>query len=399
MRAVFGSPVRTATFARSRARARELLIEPDLLAAIRGLAAPHLGASNVDAVRIVVERVDTRPRSRIIRLRAVADATALDLLLKQLVGPGDVPTGPNPVGRFGEPRPRLASPGTLADRYRLEFDALRATELRLERLDDPRFAAVPVLGYVPDHHALLMVRLQAPNLRDLVAREVRGMPGRTRIDLDAAVSRAAAWLRGYHAMATCPLPVRHERREDLLELVARLCAFLGRGLGSPAYFEGLAAELHRLAERCLPERLPLGLAHADFAPRNVLVTRDGRIAVLDMAGGTRIPIFEDVAYFAASLRTPLPRIVTQGVVHDAAAIARLERRFVEAYFEPEPAAWGAIRLYEVLVILDRWWGTPPRLAGGFRGRLGVATVGRLADRFFRSEIERLLQASDHTIGS
>ena len=373
-------------------------LDPELEAWIRQCAADRLGLTGAQLLRITAVSTEARAHTRLVRIVAQTASrdTTLALLLKQLTGSADAPVGPNSRGRSGEPRPRLARPGTSADRLRLEWVALAAADREFRQRALPGLVAVPVLGYEASRHALLMEELDASNLRDLTNRALLRRVGRpAAVDVERAAHDAGRWLRTWHGIDISELPRRHETRAEVVQFGHELCRFLGENLGDPAWFDGLSRRLERLAGAALPATLPLGIAHGDFAPRNVLLLRDGRVAVIDMAGGMAIPVFEDVAYFGATLRSSLPRSVSQGLLHDTRAIDRLERRLVEGYFGDDPAPWAAIRLYEVLLILDKWWGTPPRLATGRRRRVMAELGGRLVDRFFRREIGRLLRLAEH----
>ena len=363
-----------------------------LLHDVAGLIAGDLDLAP-ERIHLEVSAIRARGASRFLSLVAVHEQRRIEVLVKQLVGSPEALTARNRVGRRGELRPRLAGTGSQAERYRLEHAWLVAVEQELARVPDARLDSVHAFGYLPEHGALVMERHPGHRLRDLVAgatlRRLRPAPA-LRARAMEATRRAGAWLRRFHALPGAHLPARHATRAEVESWIDAACPFLGENLGDRATFEGLRRSLSDAARRSLPDAQPMAPSHGDFAPRNVLVGTDGRLAGLDIAGATQAPIVEDLAYFGTSVRSPATRVFTLGALHDPGAIAELEAALVDGYGGPAATALPAIRLYQALLVLDRWWGTPPRLPASLRGRLALAVGAPVADRYLRGELDELL---------
>ena len=367
-------------------------VDPDLLSRVEQLVAADLD-EEPGQFRLSVASVERRGRTNLISLTVhVADRT-IPLILKQLAAGMEAPTAPNAVGRRGEPRPRLAVPCSLADRYRLEQAALVATEHHIRALADPRLTAVHVVGYLPADVGIVTTRLDAHHLRDPIRRAITRRPRRRSGEVDevlAATERAGAWLRAYHSMQTPDAAQRHASPASIAGWVSEVSTFLGQNLDEAAYFSALAARIDDRIRTDLPEPIPLALAHGDFAPRNVLVGRDGRVAAVDMAGAIRAPIYEDLAYYVSSIRTSMASVLAGPVLLDHSVIAGIEQALMAGYFGSETPHWKACRLYQVLLTLDKWWGSPPRLASTVGGRIVDRVATPIAERALRAEVDRLL---------
>ena len=375
-------------------------LEPGLLAAIRNAVALELGERDPERVLLTLSWIQTGQKSRLAALRAEAGNASLELFLKQLVMVAEPISNAHDQRRTG--RPHLAVPGAFGERFRREYASLRAVEDALERTPVSGLRPIHPIAYLEDYRALVMERFPGTSLR----RSLRASLGRVRppgaVSTDgravrAAVQHAGVWLRTFHEYDATPSdgrwlggPTRHATVSELAVAARELCTYLAEHVGPSAYFDSLCRELRARMGATLPARLPLGRMHGDFAPRNVLVAEDGAVAVLDIDGWTRGPVYEDIAYFGVNLRTSLPVAIAQGLTQDRHARDLVDRTFVEAYFESEAPPWETLHVFDVLVMLDKWCGRPPRpprLPGG----RAISMIARtLVDRFFRAEIERIL---------
>ena len=141
----------------------------------------------------------------------------------------------------------------------------------------------------------------------------------------------------------------------MLRAVRELTDFLARITGDRVYF----AEVDRVAEAAIEagavtDPLPLGLVHGDFAPRNVFVDREGRIAGFDMAARRHAPAYEDVAYFCMSLRSGTTRLAVRWLAPGRPRMSRRDRLFLAGYFGDEVVPDAAITVFMLLVTLDNW---------------------------------------------
>jgi hypothetical protein len=309
---------------------------------------PELGDGALEA-RLVQH--DTRRVTMLYRYRLISPAGSRDVLVKvprEAVRP--------PTLQHSLPaRPRLAVALGPAERALREYRSLAAIYDHFQSLRDPRFGAVRVLELLREHQAFVMEEVQGTSLRRLLHQAHRGCGPLAAAGLEAACLNAGAWLREYHGLASRELVTpRRTTRAEYVRFVARLSDFLGARQGETPRFERIATALAHLAEEVLPADLPLGLGHADYALRNVMVGPMSRVTVLDTVARYRTPIYEDIGYFLVSLRDNWPQVFTLGAAFPAARLAACERAFLSGYFADEPVPYAAVRLYEVQAMLDRW---------------------------------------------
>ena len=289
-------------------------------------------------------------------------------------------------------RPRLVPPTPTEKKFRLEFAALSEIHEHFLGLNDGRFGAVRVLDLLPEHRTLIMERVHGRTLR----RRLYSLSSANRsiaAELERAFRRTGTWLRIFHTMGCGEArESRHHRRADYAQFIEELANYLSGSVGDPLFIQWAASTLLEASQRLLPDSLPLGLAHGDFAPRNVLVGSKGRVIVLDTLARYRAPIYEDIGYFLASLHCNWPRILSAGALLPTRRADRYESAFLSGYFEGERIPYPAIRLYETQALLDRWSAVAWRRAhtsgpwAGFTGSVKLA----LLSRFLRRRITKHL---------
>ncbi len=296
-------------------------------------------------------------------------------------------------GGWAGTRPRLAaSPLPTTEMVALEYAGLRAIEGMLDPAD-PHLAAVRPLAHLADEDTILMDHVDGETLRAALVRRSRlrflgvGVRGRGR-DSDDAWRQVGTWLRRYQrAVPTAGLPSRQPTREEVVERFAAYDAFLTDVLGRRTVGEAARRGIE-LAADALPEQLPLAVGHADFAPRNVFVLADGRLAVFDPMPRWAAPRFEDPATFLVALRSLGIQLHSHGAAFDPGELDRRERLVVEGFLGGEPAFLAAVRCYQMLMMLDRWSALVDAPARGPRGRVQQASV-RWASGYLRRELRRV----------
>jgi len=300
---------------------------------VRANAGRYLGVEAARAdVEVDVVPVGRRVRARLNRLEVGAAGRRLRLVVKE------TSLADAPEARGGPDRPRLTVVADTHERHRWEYLGLKAAEERFSALQDPRFAVLRAIDHLPAERAFLMEDVPYPTLRDLLAGPARLTPsGRRRIA--TALANAGAWLREFHALeagdADAP-PLRASAAEVEAALHEQAEFALRHG-GGGSVERDTARAVAAIADGALPDPLPLGLWHADFAPRNVFVTPAGAVAGFDMAARRRAPVYEDIAYFVMNLRR----------VHSRGA-----HRFLAGYFGAGPVPERALAVFGVLVGLD-----------------------------------------------
>jgi hypothetical protein len=248
-------------------------------------------------------------------------------------------------------RPRVAPllDGNAA--FVLEYRALQCIHQHFINLGDPRFGAVRVFEMLPEQNAVVMEALTQPNLRELVLRHGRRPSG----DLSQVFRNCGAWLHAYHDLPGMdPAESWQVGREGFAESVEALSSYLAGHLGSTTFFARLAERTKSLAHAWLPEELPLGLAHGDYAMRNILVGPGHRVTVLDTPARYRTAIYRDVACFLANLRWSRLSGLAGGAVFHLARSNEYRKAFLAGYFGDAARCSGAIHLYEIQAILERW---------------------------------------------
>lgn len=291
-----------------------------------------------------------------------------------------------PPGRpVASDRPTIRPAETLpdVDLARLEFAGLGMGDG-----DDGRWASVRPLAVLPEHAAVMMDHVAGRTLRTALLNEARGRVRRNRSVDDSSWIAVGAWLRHYHGRrpAGATPATRTADRAAVLPLYGRLADYLGDRGGRKIALDRIATAAVELAERHLPVELPMVTGHGDFAPRNVLVDPDGRIAVIDPLPRWRVPAYEDLCRFVVNTRCVGLQVASRGVAFGKAQLQRYEDLFLHGYYGAEPVPL-ALYAYMALILLDKW-------------SASVSTSGALrrywADRFYLAEAARLLDVANRS---
>ncbi len=290
--------------------------------------------------------------------------------------------------------PRDCPPVNPADKAWLEYQALTSIHDHITSLGDARFGAIRILDFVTPYGAILSEKIAAPSLARLLVRANRFSSLDDSSVLDQAFHNCGAWLRAFHAMPKRNgVEVRPANRASFIKLVERFAGYLGEKIEDERFFDWTIAKVSKAADENLPNELPCGTKHGDFAMRNILVGADGRVTVLDTLAKWWAPVYTDIAYFLTALKTTRPQILTQGMTFSSSRLARYEQELLRGYFQDDPIPLGAIRLFEVLSLLDRLASTSTRIANRTAGG-GERLVDRiqlwLTYRFLRGSIRQRL---------
>ncbi len=280
-----------------------------------------------------------------------------------------------------------------AIKFRREYEALAHIHDYFKAAQDPRFAAIRPLDFIAAQLGIVMEEAQEPSLRWLFAKASRLQPWANPGNLYECFRNAGSWLRAFHALPRRELATeRDTSAQDYFLALEKFTAFLAEAMREREFFETLAQTANRSARDILPERLPLGVTHGDYALRNLLVGPNHRIMALDTQAKWLMPIYEDLAYFLVGLITTWPQVFSQGLAFGSEALQRFEREFLTGYFESAPIPWEAIRLFKIKILLLKWSTNLHRMQqpdSGLQSR--VAKVQRkLLQRFYRKRLEELL---------
>jgi hypothetical protein len=338
---------------------------------------PELGA----AVDVAVARHDRRARGSVSVVTLSAGRTVRRIVVKSAAGG---PATPLPD------RPRLGIGNEdLLRRDELEWNGLERAWAACGDGHRPGLTAVRPLAHVADERTVVMSHLDGRTLRSLLAGGSRAsaLSNQRRVDpgsLPAAVRRAGAWLACFHAQGA-GVEVRRAEPDELASVATSYERFLGTRCGA----DDGGTQLARLLVESTPATPPpLGLGHGDFAPRNAVVTAAGEVAVLDVLGRWRVPVYEDLALLLLELRTGGLQLLSGGHAFSAASLRSLKASLLEGYEEVSGTRIedGPLRWFTGLVLVDRCAAQVTRPPAGVAARLRHALVGRGLDR----EVKRLL---------
>jgi aminoglycoside phosphotransferase (APT) family kinase protein len=320
-----------------------------------------------DAADLTVLDVDSRAIASLIRVQVTRVASAPTVLIVKASGAAPA-TDP-------ADRPRLVPPTDAADRRQLEFEALQTIDVRLAEVGDHRFGAVRPLGVLPGSTALVMEEFDGRPLHRFLIRPL--LRKTAKLEPSSLANAAGRWLRILHDTPASAQEVRQGTTQEVRDAFAAFGSYLAEERGSghldPVIQAGIEA-----AQR-LPDPLPTVVTHGDFAPRNILVAPSGQLAVIDLLARWQAPPYEDLAGFLVALETSRANAATRGLLFGR-AVERLEPAFLTGYFGSEPVPRNAIRVYELLLVLDKW------SARVSRNRT-LAGIGRLRERLIDSHFD------------
>ena len=244
------------------------------------------------------------------------------------------------------------------DMHWLQYSALRAIYEYFTGLDQENLGAIRVLDYLPQYHAIFTEESQDIRLRQLFFNETRLRYPFRHDGLREDFHNVGLWLHVYHTMPKDQdVKTRHQSRQDFTDAIATLTDFLAKTLKEDAFFPEIKSLLIEKACVTLPDVLPLGLGHGDYAMRNILIGPSARVTVLDTFAKWRTPIYEDIGYFLTGLKTSYLQIFSQGFAFNSQQLDVYENEFLKGYFGSEPIPYPAVWLYEALALLDKWAST------------------------------------------
>jgi hypothetical protein len=198
------------------------------------------------------------------------------------------------------------------------------------------FTVVYPIAYIADRCFLLQEKAPGSPLADLIF----GEPDAGAVD---ALERAAGWLAALHGAEVNTQP----RLERVRMLVARQgCELMELLYQQAPRVERLAARaLAGLEARHLTSLVP---SHGDFHPKNVFITVDGRVTVIDFDTFGLQEQAADVAYMLA--QTAIMGYRRRG---SFAATTHARHCFLQAYLEAAPMLSGQrLALYLGMVFLQ-----------------------------------------------
>lgn len=318
---------------------------------IQDRVSQYFGDIEASKVQVRLAEKQVRPSSLLYQF-TVGDEVKNHAILVKVPYHREVRANGNEKGPL---KPRLYPKTDPSDMPRYEYTALRTIDQHFSKLDEKGLGTIRVLDYLPEHHAIITVLSRDKNLRQLFAKKSRLFSPFSSPELGLAFHNTGVWLCHFHAIPKEEdVQTRQARRKEYIEAVRKITDFLESSLGERSYFQRVASMLEAQALEFLPDVLPLGLGHGDFAMRNVLVGPEARITVIDTYAKWRVPIYEDIGYFLNGLKMTGPQAISQGLMFSAKQLERYEQAFLEGYFGQTHIPYREIRLFEMLVLLDKW---------------------------------------------
>jgi hypothetical protein len=342
-----------------------------------------------EQLRVQLLSKQERPSAVLYRFKVSSDAEIRSVFVKV---PLRMSTKGRAKGSVYE-KPQLFPKTEPRDMHWLQYTALRAIDEYFTGLEKKHLGAIRVLDYLPQYHAIFTEESIDPRLRQLFYRENRLRTLSGVLKLRTAFQNVGIWLRAYHTMPKYEdVKIRHENRMDYIEAITTLTDFLAKSLKDETFLKETASVIISKAPNILPESLPLGLGHGDYAMRNILIGHNSRVTVLDTFAKWRTPIYEDIGYFLNELKTSYPQVISQGLAFSPRMLTIYEQEFLAGYFGSEPVPYSIIRLYEVLALLDKWAGT---IARSSQKTHLYSTISRpqmiFVNRYFKRSLENLLK--------
>jgi hypothetical protein len=357
----------------------------DLLRELRDDANQNAPTSQIEVLAII-----RRPVCDVYRLRVRSGGGQRLVRAKQY---RDWRREPDVGDAHASDPPRLFLPPAVDDKAPFEYRALAAIYEQFSD-GDWRFGRVRPLALLPSDRTVVLEELPLQGVDAALSRRRFFRSGRARPQLETALRNAGAWLHRFHRM---PLLAhtrrRHASRDEFVKSLDSAALYLQKNLGRTSAVDRLIDRARCAASGALPSDLPLGLNHGDFAPRNLLLSDDGRVHGIDTLARWEAPIYEDIGHFLAALETTEMQMFSQGLWIARAELDRHKRAFVEGYFG-QAVPWEAVRLFELQALLYRW----ASAAQGMQESTGVRRLLKQArftvrNRFFNQYARRLMEGS------
>ncbi|MEX0826405.1 MAG: phosphotransferase [Acidimicrobiia bacterium] len=244
-----------------------------------------------------------------------------------------------------------------------EYRALEAIAAAVAAAGDPGLTAVVPVAYVREVNAVVTERLRAVPLHDRL--------GRTRgSDAATLFQRVGRWLRIFHATSDQQLvPFEAGQFERLADAGHR--GALGDSIAAVA----------AVARVRSGRPVSVGVLHGDLSLRNVLVTIDDRVAVID-PNRYRGRIAGDAAHLLTEVRLGRCQLITSGAFRPRSRVEQLAVGIIDGYPEIDP---GALAFERAVAAVKRWVEVEERTKG-------IARLALLpARRLFKSEVGALLR--------
>ncbi|MEX2418753.1 MAG: phosphotransferase [Acidimicrobiia bacterium] len=244
-----------------------------------------------------------------------------------------------------------------------EYRALESIAAAVAAAGDPGLTAVVPVAYVREVNAVVTERLRAVPLHERLRRTRAA-------DAAALFRRVGRWLRVFHATSDPQLiPFEAEEFEQLADAGRR--GALGDAIAAVA-----------AAARVRSGRpVSVGVLHGDFSLRNVLVTIDDRVAVID-PNRYRGRIAGDASHLLTEVRLGRRQLITSGAFRARSRVEQWAAAIIDGYPEIDG---GALAFERAVAAVKRWVEVEEPTKG-------IARLALLpARRLLKSEVGALLR--------
>lgn len=295
-----------------------------------------------------------------------------------------------PVGKSAQyPKPPVQVKGLR------EYRALSAIENYFDQQEDNRFGTIRALDIWTTPYAVVMEEGADQNLKSLFRKANRLLRPFVHHEVLRAFENTGAWLRQYHDMT--PLDYTATRDADPASFRSSIAEALDY-LRKAGEKSAILTEAQRILIEDIacevPTTWPLGVVHGDFAPRNVLVSPNGRVTVFDTHANWQAPIYEDLAHFLIAVKASGPQIVTQGLLYGKSTLLEYENAFLSGYFGNQEIPRILVSLFECQRLLEWWAALDFRYRKARRLR---RIVKGLRLKLWRPSLKRLLSQNLNSI--
>lgn len=303
--------------------------------------------------------IDDRPQSTLIRVGVELAGKHREVLVKS---PKVITFDPQAHDRLLQP---VSDPLV---KSKLEFEALSAIARHFDALEDPRFGSLRVYAKLPDPPATIVEWVSTPTFDKLLRRPGLAIAGYDRL---AVLKNLGGWLAEFHSISMPNLEVREAEAFQVIEGMQKLADIIFESNSWPRLPTGVAGVIRLRAKYLLSTRLPLGLVHGDFAPRNVFIGPDSRVTVIDSLGRYLAPIYEDIAYLLVELLSGATRLRHGGLPISTAELAAMRAELLSGYGMVDDAI---LSIFELRALLDKWRSLAQRSrSSNLRGRAAAIT--------------------------
>ncbi len=279
---------------------------------------------------------------------------------------------------------QAASPGKqLADRTNNEFMLLREVAWLVNKLKIKELTAIEPLFYFPEWNAIVMEELPSKSLEELAfdLRTRFSVPKYFKLFEDS-LYRGGQWLRVFH-QGLGGWKMEPFDAQDFIKKINRKINQLAPLVSDQVDLAPLHSKFLRLIESLDGVEVPHVNLHGDYFFKNILVTPDGRVAVIDLYLQKWGTIFEDLATMITEIMEQKIKFSSLGFLVRGESLARSEKAVLQGYFTNEMPCKQVLYAFCCLDILIMWYWYEER----YRSISGPATG---AARLLRPRIRQYL---------